>query len=452
MPTMPTDDLGLTTCFQTPDTPIWSDELFPALEQRALLRFAWDELLNERYHSALDRLMAVTDNAYAKSPSFAMRRFYYMGLAQQLLAESNEPDTAVESSARWLRGALRDYKRALDIAVSPIEWPADASARLTELSEGRPATGAEQVVISRRMADCLHDMLRFEQALSCYRTAFAALDRYQPGDEVAIASAAIRLHNFIARAEMTVSHYQYALDNLVRADELRARYGARVTTQWDRATADWLRAIIWRAQSQQCGGDLSLLRDGLRLFKAVERRLVDDPDHMDSVRRLYIQLAETHLDLAEYYRAQNRHAAFKANLKRAAVYGIQAADALRDVKDPHGKFMVELALARLEHLSIQPYQLSAALDYPNGRDKHSRDDQMDLSPRIAAVENGAKALKDDMLMARAKTLRGDVLVSLGELVDAILTYHEALGLFEQAAARGESTRAVYGLRRAMEIL
>lgn len=456
----PTDDLGLTTCFPTPAKTVWRNEPLPPPVQRELLVSAWEAILAGRYKAALDGLLTVTDATYAPYPSFAMRRFYYMGLAQQGLAESDEPNTPLESTVRWLWGAFRDYGRALDIALSPFQQPAGAWAGLAEPSALRPDTGAEQVNISRRMGDCQHDLMRFEEALSCYHTAFAALDRYTPGDEVALVAAAIRLHNYLARDEMIVSYYAYALDDLDRADDLRLRYGGKVTTLWDRATADWMRAMIDRAQSQQSGGDLSQLRRSLRLFKLVETRLAEEPDHIDSLRRLYIQIAETHLDLAEYYRALGHYAPFKTNLKEARVYCFQASDALCDVNDSYGKLMVELAFARYEHLSVKPYQLPAivsdvlalALEPHTNPDAALLDGSMTLSPRIAQVEKGAQKLNDHMLMGRAKTLRADVLSSKGNQTGAIELYDEALKLFERAGARGESTRAVYGRRRAMDIL
>jgi hypothetical protein len=442
----PRDDLGLTTGFQTPDAIIWPGEPPPTDDNRALLRRAWDDLLAGRPADALGRLSSVVEAAFERSPSFAMRWHYSTGMAQLMLAGNG----AGLDAPQQLYHAIAAFKRARDIAIRHTSRKA--------LNPPLPVASAALTVICRQIADCELAQMRNDRALDDYLTALAALHEHErDANEPAIA-ADIRLSALVARSQAFVGQFNNALDHLMHAKALRTHYGGPAITQWDRAGDEWLRALIQRAQSQVCGGVEDVLRAVVRLFKSVEGRLEGDDEHRDSLYRLYVQIAETYLDLTELYREQGREAGFKASARSARKYAEQAADALGgwldekgELVDEQGALLTELALARLDHLTFKQHELAGRVSAAKAgrRDKGS---PAMLSPRIYDVELRATELNDGVLLAKAATLRADVLYSQHDYTYALVTYQKAIEQFEQAQARGESARAQYGYRRTLDIL
>lgn len=423
------DGLGLDSVLHSPDGRSWPGEKIPSVPNLAPMRRAWEDLLAERADEAFGRLTSFTEAVFRDTPSFLMRWYYYLALTHVQLAERA---SGAESRKEYL--LARDaYKSALSLAVGG-------------------ADAASQVILHRMLGETYHNLFQYDQGLSEYLTALSALRRYKPGSEKECAGAEISLYSRIARQQFLLGQNAAALDNIRAARELRARYGGPLMTQWDRAVEEWLEALISRAESQRCGGDMKLLRSALHLFKSAEKRLMGDEEHVSSQRRLYIQLAETHLDLAERYRSEGKHVSFKGNMRQAEKYGFMASDALRDSQDDAGRVLTTLTLLRHDHLSLKAYELAPLI-----HDMETSGDPVDLhahalAPRIYDLEQKAADSNDFVLIARAATLRADVLASMRDYTAALTVYYFAIATFERAGARGESARAVYGVRKVLDLV
>lgn len=442
----PRDELGLKTGLTKPDAIIWPGERPPSDDNRALLRRAWDDLLANRPDEALGRLSSVVEAAFEGSPSFAMRWNYYTGLALMILAANG----AAPEAAEKLDDAMSAFARAHDIAL--------AHASRKPPNQPLPIVSAALVVICKQAADCLSAQMRYDAALDSYLTALAALREHERDSRRTHPAADRQISALVARSQVIVGQFGNAYDNLARAKALRPRRRAAGASKWEWAADEWLQAYILRVQSQRCGGVEDMLREVVRLYKRVEKWLDGDDEHQDSLNRLYIQIAESYLDLAELYREQGQETKYKTCAHWARVYAQQAADALNSfvdkdgaLRDEQGALMAELTLARLDHLTFKPYQLVGLV-------RAAKDGLLEpgspeaLSPRLYDVEMRATELKDDVLLAKAATLRADVLYSLKDYTFALAMYHQAVGRFEYAQARGESARAIFGYRRTLEIL
>ncbi|HEX9037038.1 MAG TPA: hypothetical protein VF808_08625 [Ktedonobacterales bacterium] len=430
----PWDNLGLETGLDTPDALIWSGETTtPSPDNLALLRNAWADLTSEagnKAAEALGRLTAVSETAFASSPSFLMRWYHFQGLALAMLADT-EDDEGMSAGA-WV-AASHMFKQARDIALlGPL-----------------PMAAAAQVSLSRWLAHCEYNRLRYDDALDEFLTARAALERYSPGEEKAVARANMRLCGWIGRSQAIAAKFTEAWDSLAYADELRAKYGGALMTQFERGSDEWMRAYILRAMSQLSGGIPDMLRDALRMYRKVEKRLIEESSRIDSLRRLYIQVAEIHMDLAEHARDAGSETRVKANLHFADIYANQAIDSLKESGDAHGALLAELSLARLDHLSYTPSM------WPSRRLSLQADESLlaghpsHVSPRIYDIEKRAIDLGDKVLLAKAMTLRADVLLSMRDFYASLYLYAVALLMFDQAQARGESARTMYGRERAI---
>ena len=420
------DDLGIYSVLNSPHDLILPGKRIPSQHDIAMMRRAYDDLLAGRPDDAFGRLTSVTPEGFADCPSFLMCWHYYLGLSHAQFGARSDID---ESRTEYLL-ASDEYKRALSIAISIND-------------------SASQVILHRMLGETFHNRIRYDQGMSEYRTALTALQRFKPGSENECAGAEITLRSLIARQQFVQGNFPAALDNIHGARELRAKYGGPIMTQRDRAVEEWLEALIMRAESLRCGGDLLLLRNALRLFKSAEKRLKGNEAHQDSLRRLHIQLTETHLDLAELYRALGKPASYKTNMKYAQGYAIQASDALRITEDTSGKAMITLALLRYDRLSIQASNLPSRIrELEMGSESDDPEDSV-FASLLFEVEQLAVELNDLVLIGRAATLRADVLAFKHDYAHALATYYTAIDAFEKAGARGESTHAVYGLRRAL---
>jgi tetratricopeptide (TPR) repeat protein len=429
---MELDDLGLGATVSDPDMPGWSGENSPDKRSREALREAFRWLEEEKAALALGALLGMGERAFSEAPSFAMRWRYSLAVAYFLVAR----DVSDTESEAHLLSALDHYKRALSLAVSHGD----------ELS---------QVTLHRMYGEVYHDLRGYDQALSEYLTALTALRRHRERNMAGgarFALAEIKLRMRVARQRYVLGQFRAALDNIAEAREIRARLGGPATTEWDRAAEEWIEAMILRAESQRCGGDLKLLRVASRLFKRAEKRLEGDREHSDSLRRLYIQIAETHLDLAEHHRSEGRIFSYTKNMRRAGDYAVMASDALHRVTDTPGQAMATLTLLRHDHLSVMAYELPSRMRWERKGDDSRNLQIRALASRIYDVEQKAVEMNDLPLIARAATLRADVLASMRDLHAALVVYYFAIATYERAGARGESSRAVYGVRRVLDIV
>ncbi|HEU0028613.1 MAG TPA: hypothetical protein VFQ25_15990 [Ktedonobacterales bacterium] len=431
---MELDDLGLGATVSDPDLPGWPGEKAPDKRSHDALRqaFRWlREGEQGKAPVALGALVSIPESDFSASPSFAMRLRCYLAVAHFLVAREVS-DTEAEAH---LLSALHFYKAALSLAVSHGD-------------------ALSQATLHRMYGEARHDLRDYERALSEYLTALTALRRYlrDISGGVRYALAEIKLRMRIARQNYVLGQFRATIDNITAAREIRARFGGPATTQWDRAAEDWIEAMILRAESQRCGGEIKMLRAATRLFKRAEKRLAGDTEHSDSLRRLYIQIADTHLDLAERYRSEGRIFSFTKNMQRAGDYAVMASDTLRRVNDSPGRAMATLTLLRHDHLSLMAYELPSRILHEEKGDDSLNPQIRALASRIYDVERKAVEMNDLPLIARAATLRADVLASMRDLHAALVLYYFAIATFERAGARGESSRAVYGVRRVLDIV
>ncbi len=421
--------LGLNPVVHYPDEKSWANEKSPSEYILATMRRAYEDLLSESPEAALNRLSSVSQEAFNENPSFTMRRHYFQALAHFQLAEK----TSETESPNEYHSACVEFKRALDIAIKGTDT-------------------ASQVTILRMLAEAYHNLMKYDLALSEFLTALLTLQRFPPSDIKMQSRAEIALYSRLARQQFLLGQFNNTLDNIEKARKIQSKFGGPVVNQWDRAGEEWLEALVIRAESQRCGGDITMLRSAMRLFKSAEKRLDGDEEHQSSLRRLYIQIAETHLDLAEVYKSMGNEPSYKTNLRLAELYAIQASDVLRHTNDSAGKALTTLALLRLDHLSLKAYELPSRIHAVKMGSNSIDPEERVLASRIYDVEQMAISMNDIMLIARAATLRADVLAFKHDYAAALAVYYTAIAAFEKAGARGESTRAVYGVRQVLEIV
>ncbi len=429
---MDLDDLELDATVVSPYNPGWPEEEAPADRAFKALCAAFDLLKADEAEHALSELMGIRDSDLEGSPSFAMRRYYFIAMSYLKIAEQ----ASANHFKTPLCNAQDNYKLALSHAVS---------------RRGAFSDTLSQITLHRMLGESWHNLENYEQALSEYKTALTTLLRFPPSEKLKSARAEIKLRMRIARQQYILGQYATALDNITAARELRGKFGGPATTQWDRAAEEWIEAMIERAASHQCG-DIKMLRGALRLFKSAERRLVGDAEHLLSQRRLYIQIADTHLDLAERYRSLGKMPSYTTNMRQAEKYAIMASDALRETDDDAGKALTTLTLLRHDYLSVKAYELASRILEVKRESESAAFEEHALAPRIYDLEKLAVAANDLVLIARTATLRADVLFSMRDYASAMTVYYFALATFERASARGEATRAVYGIRRTLEIV
>jgi tetratricopeptide (TPR) repeat protein len=430
---MDLDDLGLGATVVSPYNPSWPDEKAPEDRAFKVICSAFDWLNAGEADLALSDLLSIRDSDLDESPSFAMRRYYYIAMSYFKIAEHAKMDKVNAA----IRCARDNFKLALSLAVS---------------RRGAFSDTLSQITLYRMLGEAWHNLVNYEQALSEYLTSLTTLRRFPASDKLTSARAEIKLRMLVARQQYILGQYAAALDNITTLRELRGKFGGPATTQWDRAAEEWIEAMIQRGASHQCGGDITMLRGALRLFKSAERRLVGDEEHRLSQRRLYIQIADTHLDLAERYRSLENIPSYTTNMRQAEKYAIMASDALRETDDDAGKALTTLTLLRHDYLSVKAYELASRIHEVKMGGKPATFEEHALAPRIYDLEKQAVAVNDLVLIARAATLRADVLFSMHDYAAAMTVYYFALATFERAGARGEATRAVYGVRRALEIV
>lgn len=423
------DDLGLDSVLHYPDNRSWPDEKPPLEEDRAILKRAYEDLLAGHHEEAYGSLTMLSRVAFEKSPSYEMRWRFYQGIALYMRAENAEQ---TENRA-ICRHASAELKRAIHLAIHGDDV-------------------ASQIIISRKLGDINHDMYQYDSANDEYLSALGLLLRDKPDSDLTCAHAEIRLRDLMARQQFVVGQFNNAYDNITIARQIRKAIGGPVMSQWDRVIEEWIEALILRGESQLCGGDIKMLRDAIQLFKQAEKRLASEPTRVDSLNRLYVQITETHMDLAERYRSDGNTPSYRVNMDQAEYYGIKASDAFRTSNDESGRELAKLALLRHDHLSLLAYNLAPRAYGVRKGTAASDLNEHDIAPRIFDLEQKAVEKNDLVLIGRAATLRADVLAHQAQNADALAVYYTAIAAFERAGARGEETRAVYGVRRVLDIV
>lgn len=405
---MDLDRLGLDAIVSSPDKPGWLDEPPPPAHIRRALRQAvlW---LNEGMPApALGELLKIREAELDACQSYDMRRLYYLAAAYLDLA-GNVPDSLTKNGLLKARAAL---KQANAVAVS-----------------GKDVLS--QVTLCLLLGDVYHDLQQYERALDEYMTAKSTLDRFPPRSPQRHTLALSRLNRYIGRQHYLIGNYSLALDYIAMAREVRAEQGEEIVSAADLTAEDWIKAMVIRAESQRAGGDPGLLKDAMDHFELALKRLRLVPDSPIGLARLLIQVASTHLDIAALNRREDKYAVFREQMELAQRAAIEASDMLRHTKDESGKSMVRLVVLRYDHL-----------------DKRASD----LPASIYDEERKAVELDDLPLLAQAATLRADVLASKHDLTAAAAVYYVAIDAYEHGGARGEAARAIYGLRRVLDII
>lgn len=405
---MDLDRLGLDAVVSSPENPGWSDESPPPAHILRALRQAARWLNDDKPAPALSELLKIREAELNAHPSYDMRRLYYLAAAYLDLA-GNVPDSLSKDGLLKARDAL---KQASAAAVS-----------------GKDVLS--QVTLSLMLGSVYHDLQQYESALEEYMTARSTLDRFPPRSSKRHTLALSRINRYIARQRYLIGNYPLALDYIAMAREVRVGQGDEIAAADDLTAEDWIEALVLRAESQRAGGDPELLTDAMKHFELALERLRLIPDSSVGLARLLIQVASTHLDIAALNRREARYDVFREHMGRAQDAAIEASDMLRHTSDESAKSMVRLVVLRYDHL-----------------DKRASD----LPASIYDEERKAVELNDLPLLAQAVTLRADVLASRHDLTAAAAVYYVAIDAYEHGGARGEAARAIYGLRRVLDII
>jgi hypothetical protein len=202
-----------------------------------------------------------------------------------------------------------------------------------------------------------------------------------------------------------------------------------------RKTADalWTLALVLRSQSDMRDGGANLLRTALkRMNKAVGiYELVSTDDAQ--VGRIHVQIAELYIDLAEIHLQRRADESARHMRLEALNHAQTAVDFLKYTDNAAGKTLPELTLLR--HSITQRADRAAVLELH------------EFEAELLRLERVGAQIHDEILSAKAATLRGEWLLWLGDPDPARAALLLALVGF-QSNGMGMATRAQRLLRRA----
>ncbi len=248
------------------------------------------------------------------------------------------------------------------------------------------------------------------------------------------AEPAIMLRERIGTAQWHVGEFDDARATLARALIVALyRRGAPQTEYLRRQTANalWALGLTLRSQSDTRDGDASLIRTALkRMAKAVGLYTQVGTDD-ENLGRLHVQIAELYLDLAELHLARGADATARPMRREARNHAQTAADLLKHTSNAAGKLLPQLTLLR--------YAITQRLNRNAARQLHV------FEADLKQIESDAAEIGDQIISAKAATLRGEWLLWLGDAAHAREALLLAITGF-QNGGMGMATRAQRLLR------
>jgi hypothetical protein len=279
-------------------------------------------------------------------------------------------------------------------------------------------------------------MMRHREAIEFYQQALALWQVRAAQIERPRAEPEVTLRERIGSEQWYVGDFDAAQAMLARALILALyRHGIPHTDYLRETTAFalWSLALVLRSQSDMSDGRVNLLQMALKRMRSAVRRFEIIGADDANMGRLYVQIAEIHLDLAELYLLEDNDKEAQRMRRLALKRAQQAADFLKHTDSAAGKLLPELTLLRYE--ITQRLDREALLQMP------------EFEARLIRIEHAAAEIGDAVISAKAATLRGEWCLWLGDPTPAREVLLLALvGL--QHNNMGMATRAQRLLRRA----
>lgn len=290
------------------------------------------------------------------------------------------------------------------------------------------------MVITLKTAEVIHNALEYSVALDYYQIAYSAFDaKYGEHPERNIPLHIVLL-SYLGRQFWMVGQLEAAHGKLAAAMTLWRELNPGAKTQELKPYVTnclWMLGLTLRAQSDMRDGDANYIRRALSHMRTADKLKQECGDEDYKIGRLYIQIAELYLDLAELNAQRNSPAAAYSNRTEARNRAKTALEFIAPTEDIHGKLMARFALLR-SHITAHSLQ-SLIRDARN------------IEATFQQLEYESAPLNDQLLIAKIATLRAEWYLSLGDTVTARASLNFAFVGFE-AAAPGQSTRAERLLR------
>lgn len=392
--------------------------------ERYVMRQARQHLVDKKPFRALAILRSMPERDSDETRGHAMRWRFLWGVAH-VQASEQSPDAPI---AATLTQAIEAFRESLMYAVTFGD---------TE----------SQVVIFVQLAGVYQRASFFEQAVNALQTALGLIQPLPRTVSHVRAELAIRarlaLHLFL------LGRFPEALRKLSVDRDVERELNASALAPNDVWYREWLAALIHRALSRSRGGDIRQLGKSLDLFERAQARLAGSEitrnGETTHLARLRVQLAETLLDLAALYRGRSAERRVNAALEKAMICASMASDSLRRSLDETGASLATLTLLRWDVFNAQAQELTPIVG------AEGDDTTYMIDRRLDEIERRATDSHNQLLLAHVLTLRADLLAARSDITAQAL-YYKAINAFDQAGARGEATRAIYGVRLQLGLL
>lgn len=336
------------------------------------------------------------------------------------------PDGSYDMRRRYLCGAmfagLNDGKQAMSF-----------------LSQAQDvATGANDIdsciLIALQTAEVLHNALEYGNALDYHQIAYSAFETKYGEHPERNVPLHIVLLTYLGRQLWTMGLLEQAHGKLAAAMTLwHEMQPSDQTQELKRIVAMnlWDLGLTLRVQSDMRDGDANYIKKALSHMRVAVtlKQACGDDDY--KIGRLFIQIAELYLDLAELNAQRKSPAAAYTNRARAKGYAEDAIAFTKPAGDIHGVLMAQFALLRCDITA-------------NSQQSLIRNSKR-IEATLQQLEYESAPLKDRGLLAKIATLRAEWYLALGDRVSARASLNLALEGFE-AVAPGQSTRAERLLR------
>jgi tetratricopeptide (TPR) repeat protein len=386
---------------------VWSGEQQPS-ERLATVINKLNEKIEKDILVADDHLLTDEMARMTLEPSQEMRLRYFEAY---LLRESSP---------------VRDFKRAYQVFEHAL-YLADQHADLDS-----------QIVLTGQLGLMKYGDALHHEAISHYEV---ALELWQQRErQLADPSAEPELYfrDRIGVSQFSIGEFDAAEGTLARVLTVVKQRPDVPQTPELRATAAktlWTLGLIHRAQSDMQDGSETLLLRALERLEEALTTFRNVGEHEVNVGRLHIQIAETCLDLSDWYLQRDQRKQANQARQKARVNIVAAQSIPKYANDAFGPLLTELALLR--------YEITRTLDADAARGLHA------FELRLKALEDLAAEGKSESLSAKCATLRGEWLLWLGDAPHAREAFVLALaGL--RPDNMGEATRPQRLLRRSNE--
>ncbi len=326
---------------------------------------------------------------------------------------------SLASQTRW-DDALPYYTAAMILATSGSDFDSLISLALDE-------------------ARALYEMFKFDVAAEYYGIALDAWKEKLANDPDASIMPKLVITNYLARHQWLQADFDASLGNLLIVlttfRNMRIPPGAPQQGAPDerealcraQGNAYWTLALDLRARSNSMDGDAKLLRKAIHRLHQAKSLYAEAGVQDFEMGRLYVQIAETYLEIAELHSHNNAGDSARPMRLEADKYIERAIAMFTPANDSEGLYLARLASIRSRVMGPWDPAIHADLQ------------QIEHEIESNDLDLGFRAL--------GATLWAEWLMLLGNNTRARELLVQALLDFERHGVRGMGTRAARLLRR-----